>query len=63
MELLIKMDINALLSTSDLEWVSKVRLNTQAVLKRAQRVQGRKVAKKEWQVGKYTADTTLNLCL
>ncbi|GAA6103235.1 deoxyribose-phosphate aldolase isoform X2 [Tachysurus ichikawai] len=33
----------------DLEWVSKVRLNTQAVLKRAQRVQGRKVAKKEWQ--------------
>ncbi|XP_062862172.1 deoxyribose-phosphate aldolase isoform X1 [Trichomycterus rosablanca] len=33
----------------DLEWVSKVRVNTQAVLKRAQQVQGRKVAKREWQ--------------
>ncbi|XP_043093767.1 deoxyribose-phosphate aldolase isoform X2 [Puntigrus tetrazona] len=33
----------------DLEWVSKVRVNTQAVLKRAQQIQGRKVAKKQWQ--------------
>ncbi|KAL6460069.1 hypothetical protein MHYP_G00318280 [Metynnis hypsauchen] len=33
----------------DLEWVSKVRINTQAVLKRAQQVQGCKVAKKQWQ--------------
>lgn len=33
----------------DLEWVSKVRVNTQAVLKRAQQVQGRKVSKKQWQ--------------
>lgn len=33
----------------DLEWVSKVRVNTQAVLKRAQQVQGCKVAKKQWQ--------------
>lgn len=34
----------------DLEWVSKARVNTQAVLKRAQQIQGRKVAKKQWQV-------------
>lgn len=34
----------------DLEWVSKVRVNTQAVLKRAQQIQGHKVAKKQWQV-------------
>lgn len=34
----------------DLEWVSKVRVNTQAVLKRAQQIQGCKVAKKQWQV-------------
>ncbi|XP_016140426.1 deoxyribose-phosphate aldolase-like isoform X2 [Sinocyclocheilus grahami] len=33
----------------DLEWVSKVRVNTQAVLKRAQQIQGHKVAKKQWQ--------------
>lgn len=33
----------------DLEWVSKVRVNTQAVHKRAQQIQGRKVAKKQWQ--------------
>ncbi|XP_071390901.1 deoxyribose-phosphate aldolase isoform X2 [Centroberyx affinis] len=33
----------------DLERVSKVRVNTQAVLKRAQQVQGRKLAKKQWQ--------------
>uniref|UniRef100_A0AAR2JZJ8 Deoxyribose-phosphate aldolase n=1 Tax=Pygocentrus nattereri TaxID=42514 RepID=A0AAR2JZJ8_PYGNA len=36
-------------SSTDLEWVSKVRVNTQAVLKRAQQVQGCKVAKKQWQ--------------
>lgn len=34
----------------DLEWVSKVRVNTQAVLKRVQQIQGCKVAKKQWQV-------------
>ncbi|KAL0964941.1 hypothetical protein UPYG_G00274700 [Umbra pygmaea] len=33
----------------DLEWVSKVRVNTQAVLKRAQQVQGRNKNKKQWQ--------------
>ncbi|XP_030641883.1 deoxyribose-phosphate aldolase isoform X2 [Chanos chanos] len=33
----------------DLEWVSKVKVNTQAVLKRAQQIQGRKVGKKQWQ--------------
>ncbi|XP_056132469.1 deoxyribose-phosphate aldolase isoform X2 [Lampris incognitus] len=33
----------------DLNWVSKARVNTQAVLKRAQQIQGRKLAKKQWQ--------------
>ncbi|XP_030296344.1 deoxyribose-phosphate aldolase isoform X2 [Sparus aurata] len=33
----------------DLEWVSKVRVNTQAVLKRAQHIQGQKIPKKQWQ--------------
>ncbi|KAG7236821.1 hypothetical protein INR49_000198 [Caranx melampygus] len=33
----------------DLEWVSKVRVNTQAVLKRAQQIQGLKTPKKQWQ--------------
>ncbi|KAM4523281.1 deoxyribose-phosphate aldolase [Fundulus diaphanus] len=33
----------------DLEWLSKVRVNTQAVLKRAQHIQGLKVPKKQWQ--------------
>ncbi|KAG7454470.1 hypothetical protein MATL_G00260000 [Megalops atlanticus] len=33
----------------DLEWVSKVRVNHQAVLKRAQQIQGRKLPKKQWQ--------------
>uniref|UniRef100_UPI003AB04A52 deoxyribose-phosphate aldolase isoform X2 n=1 Tax=Centroberyx gerrardi TaxID=166262 RepID=UPI003AB04A52 len=33
----------------DLERISKVRVNTQAVLKRAQQVQGCKLAKKQWQ--------------
>uniref|UniRef100_A0A8C5BSF5 deoxyribose-phosphate aldolase n=1 Tax=Gadus morhua TaxID=8049 RepID=A0A8C5BSF5_GADMO len=33
----------------DLEWVSKVRVNTQAVLKRAQQIQSVKLAKKQWQ--------------
>ncbi|XP_036812579.1 deoxyribose-phosphate aldolase [Oncorhynchus nerka] len=33
----------------DLEWVSKVRVNTQAVLKRAQQIQGRNKNKKQWQ--------------
>ncbi|TRY57513.1 hypothetical protein DNTS_023471 [Danionella cerebrum] len=33
----------------DLEWVSKVRVNTQAVLKRAQQIQRCKVSKKQWQ--------------
>ncbi|KAL3048394.1 hypothetical protein OYC64_007047 [Pagothenia borchgrevinki] len=33
----------------DLEWVSKVRVNTQAVLKRAQQIQGQKLPKKQWQ--------------
>uniref|UniRef100_A0A8C7KCK4 deoxyribose-phosphate aldolase n=1 Tax=Oncorhynchus kisutch TaxID=8019 RepID=A0A8C7KCK4_ONCKI len=32
-----------------LEWVSKVRVNTQAVLKRAQQIQGRNKNKKQWQ--------------
>lgn len=35
--------------TLDLEWVSKVRVNTQAVLKKAQQIQGKKLAKKQWQ--------------
>lgn len=34
----------------DLQWVSKVRVNTQAVLKRAQHIQGHKLPKKQWQV-------------
>uniref|UniRef100_A0A3Q3M0T8 Deoxyribose-phosphate aldolase n=1 Tax=Labrus bergylta TaxID=56723 RepID=A0A3Q3M0T8_9LABR len=34
---------------SDLQWVSKVRVNTQAVLKRAQQIQGLKTPKKQWQ--------------
>nr|XP_046191498.1 deoxyribose-phosphate aldolase-like [Oncorhynchus gorbuscha]XP_046191500.1 deoxyribose-phosphate aldolase-like [Oncorhynchus gorbuscha]XP_046193930.1 deoxyribose-phosphate aldolase-like [Oncorhynchus gorbuscha] len=33
----------------DLEWVSKVRVNTQAVLKRAQQIQGRNKNTKQWQ--------------
>ncbi|XP_055761370.1 deoxyribose-phosphate aldolase [Salvelinus fontinalis] len=33
----------------DLEWVSKVRVNTQAVLKRAHQIQGRNKNKKQWQ--------------
>ncbi|KAJ3612247.1 hypothetical protein NHX12_020523 [Muraenolepis orangiensis] len=33
----------------DLEWVSKVRVNTQAVLNRAQQIQSIKLAKKQWQ--------------
>ncbi|XP_005808191.1 deoxyribose-phosphate aldolase [Xiphophorus maculatus] len=33
----------------DLEWLSKVRVNTQAVLKRAQHIQGLKLPKKQWQ--------------
>uniref|UniRef100_A0A3P9JMU4 deoxyribose-phosphate aldolase n=1 Tax=Oryzias latipes TaxID=8090 RepID=A0A3P9JMU4_ORYLA len=33
----------------DLEWVSRVRVNTQAVLKRAQSIQGQKLPKKQWQ--------------
>ncbi|XP_056280804.1 deoxyribose-phosphate aldolase [Pseudoliparis swirei] len=33
----------------DLEWISKVRVNTHAVLRRAQQVQGQKSPKKQWQ--------------
>ncbi|XP_040009423.1 deoxyribose-phosphate aldolase isoform X1 [Xiphias gladius] len=33
----------------DLEWISKARVNTQAVLKRAQCIQGQKTLKKQWQ--------------
>lgn len=33
----------------DLEWVSKSRVNTQAVLKRAQQIQGVRLPKKQWQ--------------
>ncbi|XP_075932185.1 deoxyribose-phosphate aldolase [Anarhichas minor] len=33
----------------DLERISKVRVNTQAVLKRAQHIQGQKIPKKQWQ--------------
>ncbi|XP_061662750.1 deoxyribose-phosphate aldolase [Syngnathoides biaculeatus] len=33
----------------DLEWISKVRVNTQAVLRRAQCIQGLKIPKKQWQ--------------
>ncbi|XP_008314220.1 deoxyribose-phosphate aldolase [Cynoglossus semilaevis] len=33
----------------DLEWISKVKVNTQAVLKRAQQIQGHKLLKKQWQ--------------
>lgn len=54
----------------DLEWVSKVRVNTQAVLKRAQQIQGRKVAKKQWQVNSLlyfllyvSSDTSLLTCI
>uniref|UniRef100_A0A7N8YQ41 Deoxyribose-phosphate aldolase n=1 Tax=Mastacembelus armatus TaxID=205130 RepID=A0A7N8YQ41_9TELE len=32
-----------------LEWIAKVKVNTQAVLKRAQHVQGQKTPKKQWQ--------------
>lgn len=35
---------------TDLEWISKVRVNTQAVLKRAQFIQRQKIPKKQWQV-------------
>uniref|UniRef100_A0A8C6UQ35 deoxyribose-phosphate aldolase n=1 Tax=Neogobius melanostomus TaxID=47308 RepID=A0A8C6UQ35_9GOBI len=34
---------------SDLEWVSKSRVNTQAVLKRAQQIQSFRLPKKQWQ--------------
>ncbi|XP_078098954.1 deoxyribose-phosphate aldolase isoform X2 [Sander vitreus] len=33
----------------DLGWISKVRVNTHAVLKRAQTIQGHKTPKKQWQ--------------
>ncbi|KAM6895404.1 deoxyribose-phosphate aldolase [Xenentodon cancila] len=33
----------------DLDWVTRTRVNTRAVLKRAQRVQGQKTPKKQWQ--------------
>lgn len=33
----------------DLEWISKVRVNTQAVLKRAQHIQGQKIPSNQWQ--------------
>nr|XP_020479559.1 deoxyribose-phosphate aldolase isoform X2 [Monopterus albus] len=33
----------------DLHWISSVKVNTQAVLKRAQQIQGRKIPKKQWQ--------------
>lgn len=61
----LKFCSKVIFSSTDLEWVSKVRVNTQAVLKRAQQVQGRKVAKKQWQVREcwQTADTKLNMCL
>ncbi|KAM8909183.1 deoxyribose-phosphate aldolase [Spinachia spinachia] len=36
-------------TTLDLEWISKVRVNTHAVLKRAQHVQAQKIPKKQWQ--------------
>uniref|UniRef100_A0A669DAQ1 deoxyribose-phosphate aldolase n=1 Tax=Oreochromis niloticus TaxID=8128 RepID=A0A669DAQ1_ORENI len=36
-------------TTLDLEWISKVRVNTQAVLKRAQFIQRQKIPKKQWQ--------------
>lgn len=35
---------------SDLEKISKVRVNTEAVLKRAQYIQGQTTPKKQWQV-------------
>lgn len=35
---------------TDLEWISRVRVNTQAVLQRAQHIQGQKLPKKQWQV-------------
>uniref|UniRef100_A0A3Q3M337 Uncharacterized protein n=1 Tax=Labrus bergylta TaxID=56723 RepID=A0A3Q3M337_9LABR len=38
----------------DLQWVSKVRVNTQAVLKRAQQIQGLKTPKKQWQSVSYS---------
>ncbi|XP_028289057.1 deoxyribose-phosphate aldolase isoform X1 [Parambassis ranga] len=34
---------------SDREWISKVRVNTQAVLRRAQHIQGQKIPNKQWQ--------------
>lgn len=36
--------------TPDMEWVSQVRVNTQAVLRRAQHFQALKVPKERWQV-------------
>ncbi|KAM9309581.1 deoxyribose-phosphate aldolase [Pholidichthys leucotaenia] len=33
----------------DLDWISKVRVNTQAVLRRAQHIQGLKLPKNQWQ--------------
>ncbi|XP_028289064.1 deoxyribose-phosphate aldolase isoform X2 [Parambassis ranga] len=33
----------------DREWISKVRVNTQAVLRRAQHIQGQKIPNKQWQ--------------
>lgn len=36
---------------SDLEWISKVRVNTQAVLRRALHLQALRIPKERWQVG------------
>lgn len=36
---------------SDLEWISKARVNAQAVLRRAQHLQALKIPKERWQVG------------
>ncbi|XP_047430796.1 deoxyribose-phosphate aldolase isoform X2 [Mugil cephalus] len=33
----------------DLQWMDKVRVNTQAVLRRAQHIQGQNIPKKQWQ--------------
>lgn len=35
---------------SDLEWISKVRVNTQAIFRRAQHIQALKIPKERWQV-------------
>lgn len=34
----------------DLEWISKVRVNTHSVLMRAQHIQSQKIPNKQWQV-------------